>query len=163
MSLFTLVDAHAQLRAGVGAVEVDFDLSVLGQVALFLVLLVVLKPLLFDPMLRLFEERERRTDGAKREARKIDEASAGALTKYEQAMHRARLEAGVERDRLRAEGVKVENEILSAARLETARLLEEGKMKADAEMFKVRASLRSESPALAKLLAGRVLGREVQG
>ena len=39
--------------------------------------------MLFDPMLKLFEEREKRIDGAKVQARHIDEKSAGALTKYE--------------------------------------------------------------------------------
>src|SRR5689334_21072842 len=107
-----------------GAVEVDLDLTVLGQMALFVVLMLVLKPLLFDPMLKLFEEREKRIDGAKLEAREMDKQSAGALSKYETAMAKARGEANVERDKLRAEGAKVEHEILSRVRAESAKTLE---------------------------------------
>ena len=144
-----------------GGVEVDFDLTALGQVVLFLILLVVLKPLLFDPMLRLFEERERRIDGAKLMARKIDEKSAGAQTKYEVEMQKARASANAERESLRAEGVKVENEILARVRTTTARTLEEGRRRLQGEMQSARGALQAESATLAKELAGRVLGREV--
>src|SRR4051794_32323191 len=51
-----------------GGVTVDLDASFVVQLVLFVVLLVVLKPLLFDPMLRLFEEREKRIDHAIKEA-----------------------------------------------------------------------------------------------
>ena len=144
-----------------GGVEVDFDLTALGQVVLFLILLVVLKPLLFDPMLRLFEERERQIDGAKLLARKIDEKSAGAQTRYEVEMQKARASANAERESLRAEGVKVENEILARVRTTTARTLEEGRRRLQGEMQSARGALQAESATLAKELAGRVLGREV--
>ena len=81
---------HSMNAASGGGVVVDLDVTVVGQVVLFLILLVVLKPLLFEPMLKLFEERENRIEGAKLQARKMDEASAGALSKYEAEMHKAR-------------------------------------------------------------------------
>src|SRR4051812_28392362 len=42
-----------------GGVEVDFDGSLVVQIVLFLTLMIVLRPILFDPMLKLFEEREK--------------------------------------------------------------------------------------------------------
>src|SRR5260221_14761581 len=122
--------ASAGLESAGAGVEVSFDWTMGVQVVLFLLLLAVLKPVLFDPMLRLFEEREKRIEGAKVEARHIDEKSAGALTKYEQEMAKARAAANAERDRLRAEGTKAENEILSKVRAATAKTLEDGKKKA---------------------------------
>ena len=58
MSLL-MTDAFSHL-ANEGAVNVDFDLTVVGQIVLFVTLMLVLKPWLFDPMLKLFEEREKR-------------------------------------------------------------------------------------------------------
>ncbi|RYG69677.1 hypothetical protein EON77_14505, partial [bacterium] len=110
-----------------GAVELDLDLTVVLQMALFIVLMLVLKPVLFDPMLKLFEEREKRIDGAKLEARRIDQESTGALNKYESAMAKARGEAALERDKLRAEGTKLETEILAKVRLESTKVLEESR------------------------------------
>ena len=104
------------LAAAPQAISVDFDATFLVQLVLFVGLTLVLKPLLFDPMLKLFEERERRIDGAKLQARKIDEKSAGALTKYETEMAKARAAANAEREKIRAEGLKREQEILGAVR-----------------------------------------------
>lgn len=146
-----------------GGVEVDLaPKAVFGMVVLFVVLLIVLKPLLFEPMLKLFEERERRIDGAKKTARDLDTASAEALAKYESAMADARGTANAERERIRAEGTRAENEILGKVRVQTAELLEDGKRKAEAEAAEVRVALRAESAQLAREVASRVLGREVQ-
>ncbi len=161
MSLL-MTDALNHL-ASEGAVNVDFDLTVVGQIVLFVTLMLVLKPWLFDPMLKLFEERERRIEGAKRQARKMDEKSAGALKEYEDAMQKARLAANAERDALRGEGQKIEAEILAKVRTAAAETLDQGRKRADAELKTVRATLGEENPALARDLATRVLGREVQG
>jgi F-type H+-transporting ATPase subunit b len=146
-----------------GGVEVDLDLTVLGQIAIFVILMLVLKPVLFDPMLRLFEEREKRIAGAKLEARKMDEASAGALSKYEAAMAKARGEANRERDGLRAEGMKAETDLMSRVRSETAKTVEDGRAHLAAEKNKVQADMQREATALARELASVALGREVRG
>src|SRR5258708_8982529 len=88
--------------------HVDFDTTFLVQVILFSALTLFLKPVLFDPMLKLFEERERRIDGAKLQARKIDEKSAKAASKYDAEMAKARAEAGTPPDQIRAEAVQKE-------------------------------------------------------
>lgn len=164
MVLASLTDAfYAKGAFAEGPVTVDLDASTLIQIGLFIVLFLVLKPVLFDPMLKLFEEREKRIDGAKLQARKIDEKSASALTKYETEMGKARASANQERDKLRAEGVKTENEILDKVRKATAETLEQGKRQAREEAARVRTALQTETGEMAKQLAARVLGREVQG
>ncbi len=163
MSLVSLTDArtlHLAHRATDG-VTVDFDATVIGQVALFVLLLIALKPILFEPMLKLFEERERRTDGARLEARRIDEASAGALAKYDAAMLEARAQANAERDRLRAEGAKAEAEIMATVRKSTSETLERGKLQMQGEAKQVRAALTKNISELAHDVAKQVLGREV--
>ncbi len=141
---------------------VDLDITLVGQVVLLLILLAVMKPLLFDPMLTLFEEREKRIDGAKVQARRMDEASAGALTKYESEMQRARAAGNVEAEKLRAEGAKEETEILGRVRTSTAKLLEEGRSRLAGEADQARQALRAEGEALGAELAARVLGHEVK-
>ena len=128
---------------------------------LFVALWLILKPILFQPMLKLFEEREKRIEGAKLQARKTDEASAGALSKYEAAMAKARTAANAERDKLRAEGAKAESEILGRVRAATATALEEGRGRMREELGTARAQLKTDVALLARQLAGRVLGREV--
>jgi F-type H+-transporting ATPase subunit b len=148
--------------AATGGVVVDLDITLVGQIVLLLVLLVVLKPLLFEPMLRLFEERERRIDGAKVQARRLDEASAGALTKYEAEMQKARSAGNLEREKLRAQGAKEENEILGKVRESTAKALEQGRSQLAAQATETRKTLRAEAGALGRQVAARVLGHEVE-
>jgi F-type H+-transporting ATPase subunit b len=150
------------LAAAPQAISVDFDATFLVQLVLMAGLTLALKPLLFDPMLRLFEERERRIDGAKMQARKIDEKSAKALSKYESEMATARAAANAEREKIRAEAVRREAEIMGAVRTSTAKTIEDGKRAAEAEATRVRATLKEGTGALARDLAVRVLGREVQ-
>jgi F-type H+-transporting ATPase subunit b len=162
MSLALMGDSSRLFAAGGGGVEVDFALGPIAiQIGLFVLLWLVLRPALFDPMLKLFEEREKRIEGAKVLARKTDEASAGALSKYEAEMAKARAAANVERDKLRSEGVRAENEILGRVRAHTAKSLEEGRGRMTSELAVARGQLRKDVQALAKDLAGRVLGREV--
>src|SRR5580704_1122366 len=148
-----LVTHSVMAGASGGGVVVDLDVTLVGQVVLFLVLLVVLKPLLFEPMLKLFEEREKRIEGAKLQARKMDEASAGALTKYEAEMQNARAAGNAERDKLRAEGTREEAEILGEVRKSTAATLDDGRRRLAAEAGEVRRALEVESASLGRQLA----------
>jgi F-type H+-transporting ATPase subunit b len=153
------------LAAGVAppqAITVDVDLTFLVQVVLFVGLTLVLKPVLFDPMLRLFEEREKRIEGTKVLARKIDDKSATALATYEAEMAKARATSNAERDSIRATGLAREQEILGAVRAETAKVVDAGKRTARAEADRVRGALKVQAAEMARDLASRVLGREVQ-
>ncbi|MCC6558706.1 MAG: ATP synthase F0 subunit B [Polyangiaceae bacterium] len=152
---------HLPLFAS-GAIAVDFDLSFLAQFVLFTTFIVVLKPLLFDPLLRVFEERERRTEGVKAEAREMDEKAGELLSRYEAELDKIRQTAGVERERLRKEAASLEAQVLSEARAETARFLEEGKARIAAEVAQMRKELDAAQPALAAQIASQVLGREVR-
>jgi len=153
--------SSAAMRAG--AVDVDFDLTVVGQIALFLILLAILKPVLFDPMLKLFEEREKRIEGRIKKGRDIDNKSAEALAKYEARMNAARAEGNAERDRLRAIGQRAEADILAKVRASTGKTLDEGRKSAQSDLAAVRTQLHGGVGDLARDIASRALGREVQG
>ena len=144
-----------------GDINVDFDLSFVAQCLLFTFFVVLLKPLLFDPLMKVFEEREKRTEGAKAEAREMDKQAADLLTEYEAELDKVRREASRERDELRAETAKLEAKIMAEARAESAKILETGKSKIAAEVEVLRAELDKATPALAAEIASRVLGREV--
>ena len=143
-----------------GDINVDFDLSFLAQCVLFTFFVVLLKPLLFDPLMKVFEEREKRTEGAKAEARDMDKQAADLLTQYEAEIEKLRREAGREREELRAETAKLEAKIMAEARAESAKILDAGKAKIAAEMETLRAGLAQQTPLLGAQSArrGLVLG-----
>ena len=165
MSLATslLTTSTAATHSKEGGIVIDADLTFLWSIAIFIVLFVVLKPVLFDPMLKLFEERERRIDGAKLAARKMDEASARALTTYETEMKKARSAGNADRDVQRAEGLKTETEIVDRVRETTAETVNVGRRLLLEEATAARAALQAEASSIAGALASRVLGREISG
>ena len=144
------------------AISVDFDATVVVQVVLLVVLTLALKPLLFDPVLKLFEERENRIEGVKAAARQIDEKSVTALATYEAEMAKARVSANAARDAQRALGLKSEQEILVKAREETARVIEEGKRAVRAAADSARVTLKADAAMLVQEVAASAMGREVR-
>jgi F-type H+-transporting ATPase subunit b len=161
MSLVSVSTITAEGLFAEGAVTVDLDASLLVQLGLFVVLLLVLMPALFDPMMRLFEERERRIEGTRHQATKEDERSAKALAKYEAVLSKARDLGASERDALRAEGQKREAELMTRVRAQTADTLERGRTAIAKESQIARDQLRTEAQGLGRDMAARVLGREV--
>ena len=110
-------------RAGL----IDLDITVLFQLGLFLVLLVLLNKLAFQPLLALFAERRKRTEGARiaaneaaRRAERLEETVQASLADANRA-------GTEERNRQRDAAIAAEAEALgkeradSAARLQTER------------------------------------------
>jgi F-type H+-transporting ATPase subunit b len=148
--------------AASGGVNIDFDLTFVAQMVVFASLVLVLKPLLFDPVLGLFEERERRTEGARADARTMQERAGELLLEYERELERVNRVAAEERDRSRAETAKLEAEILSEARAAAAKIVEEGRARIEEEVHAIRFDLGKQSERLAGDIAAQVLGRAVR-
>lgn len=145
-----------------GGISIDFDKTFVLQMGIFVVLILVLKPLLFDPVLKVFEEREKRTEGARAEARAMQEEAGELLRRYEGELEKIHRVAAEERDHLRSETTKLESEILKDARAVSARIVEEGRKKIEAEVDGIRSELGRQTEQLSREVAGRVLGREVR-
>ncbi len=145
-----------------GGVVVDLDLTFAAQITLFFLLFLILRPLLFDPMLALFEERERRIGGAKDEARQLYAEADAKMAKYEEEVREVKRAAGMERDRIRQEGLRKEQVILAKVRAETNALLDEGRGRIAKERTQLEGELGTLSKTLATDIASRVLGREVK-
>jgi F-type H+-transporting ATPase subunit b len=146
-------------KAMAGGVPLDFDRTVLVQIVVFAALIVVLKPLLFDPVLKVFSLREERTEGAKATARELQEKAGELLQRYEKELVRVRQVAADERDRLRSETSKLEAEILRDARDATTRIVEDGRHKIQTEVNAIRIAVGAESEKVAKMIVDRVIGQ----
>ena len=156
------MSSHVTLLFLSGAdVNVDFDLSFVAQIALFGLFIVVLKPVLFDPLLKVFEEREKRTDGTRGEAREMDEKAAALIQRFDAEIEKVRHAANAERDRLRAETLKLEAKILAQAKQSSTEIIERGRANIATEVAKLRADLATSRPLLAEEIASKILGREV--
>ena len=141
---------------------IDLDGTIWIQLGLFAVAFLVFRPLIFRPMVALFEAREAAIEGSKLEALRLQDEAAAESEEFEVEMRRLRLQAGEERDRLRAEGKRLERTVLDRVREETDKQLAEADAKLSTEATRLRADIEGSVPALAKQIASKMLNREVQ-
>jgi F-type H+-transporting ATPase subunit b len=140
---------------------IDIDWTVFIQFGIFLVMAGVLYSMVFKPYLRNLEERTRRIDGAKADARSMQERASAIIADYEQKLIRAKQRGAEERLKLRAEGQAYEREVLGRARAIGQKALEEARQRAESQREAARKQLAVETQVTASRIAARVLGREV--
>jgi len=161
MSLMSVGFAAGSTGPLLAAVSIDLDKSVLLQMVVFAVLIIVLKPLLFDPVLRVFALREERTEGAKETARELQLKAGDLLTRYEKELDRVNRAVAEERDKARLETARLESEILEEASKVVQRIEDEGRKRIEQEVGRLRSDLKRQSDLMARQIASKVLGREV--
>lgn len=151
------------LASAASGPEIDINPAFVAvQFVLFALLLVVMKPLLFDPLLKVFEAREARTDGARADAREMQEQAGELLVRYRDELAKVNRVASEEREKLRADAARTEAKVLAEAREVSNKIVEEGRARIAAEMLTLRSDFAARSPALARDVASAVLGREVK-
>lgn len=140
---------------------IDLDGTVFVQLALFFLAFLILRPLVFRPVIRLIEARESAIEGAVEEAKQMTSEAKDAEAEFEEEMRRVRLAAGEERDKLRTEGKKLEATVLNKVRADTAKQLAEAEATLAKEAARVRKEMQATTPSLAKDIATQILKREV--
>jgi F-type H+-transporting ATPase subunit b len=141
---------------------IDLDGTIWVQLVLFGIAFLILRPLVFRPMIALFEARENAIEGSKLEALRLQDEAAAESQEFDEERRRLRLQAGEERDRLRAEGKRLERTVLDRVREETDRQLAEADTRLASEAAKLRSEIDASVPLLAKQIATKLLNREVQ-
>jgi F-type H+-transporting ATPase subunit b len=148
------------LSAASGGVTLDFDYTVVFQMGIFVFLMLLLEPLLFRPVLRIFALREERTEGVRAQARALEERAGELLKRYEKELERVHRAAASERERLRQETAALEATILHEARESTTRILEDGRRRIEVEVNRIRFDLGRESEQLSRNIVQKTLGGE---
>ncbi len=146
-----------------GGVTVDFTVfTFAAQFVLFILFMLVMKPLVFQPLVRVFEERERRTAGAIQEARQMDDQAIALKQELDRKMDGIRRKAAVDRDRYRNQIKALEAETMESARQAVDEKLTAGQSRIGQEIGGIRQELEAQRRQLAADIASRVLGREVK-
>lgn len=143
-----------------GGAIIDLDGTIVFQLVTFVVVFAVLRSLVFKPMLALFDAREKAIDGAKRAAKSLETDADAALASFEAKVKVAKVEAAAERDRLRADGLRLERELVAKARHDADKTLADATATMSAEAAAVRAHMSANIPGMAAQIAEKLLGRK---
>ena len=144
------------------AVTVDLDPTFIAHFILFTAFVVLMKDLIFDPLLKVFEERERRTHGAIDAARRMDEQTIALKQELDGKLEGIRREAAVDREQVRERVKQLETELMNEARDVMTRELDAGMAAINIEVEDIRKDLETHRAPLAAEIASKVLGREVR-
>jgi len=141
---------------------IDIDLTVVIQFALFLIMFVIGNAFLFQPYLKLRERRKEGIDGARAEADRMSASADAKLVEYEKQLAVARTRANEEGRKVRGEAAAHEKSVTDASRAESQKALEEATTRMRAETDAARLQLLPQANQLARLMASKLLGREIQ-
>jgi F-type H+-transporting ATPase subunit b len=130
-----------------------------GLIVLFVLLVIPLNRLLFEPVFRVLDERERKIAGTRARAAQLEREAQESLDRYETAVRAAREESEQGRrallERARAEALAATGE----ARAQVEREVETARADIGRALESARAQLREQAQDLASQAASRVLGR----
>jgi F-type H+-transporting ATPase subunit b len=139
---------------------IDIDGTIFIQFGLFLLMALVATQLLFKPYLKMREERTAGIEGARREAKELENEAETRMGDYEQRLARARDSALDEQRKVRAEAAAHQREVTEQARTQAAAALAEAHTKVADETGRARAELLPRADALARDIVTKLLGRE---
>ena len=140
---------------------ISLDISILHQIILFIVLGLILNKILFQPYLRLLEERERRTIGAEHDSADLEHEGARLRAQYEEKIAQAQTAAYAAKDAILQEARQQREKILGQARAEAASKLEQARREIALALEKEKALAAAEAAAVAGEMVNKVLGRKV--
>ena len=140
---------------------ISLDISILHQIILFIVLGLILNKILFQPYLRLLEERERRTIGAEHDAADLEHEGARLRAQYEEKIAQAQTAAYAAKDAILQEARQQREKILGQARAEAASKLEQARREIALALEKEKALAAAEAATVAGEMVSKVLGRKV--
>ena len=136
---------------------VDIDATALVSAGIFVVMMVVLNKLLFQPYLAIVHERAAMTTGAADTAAATSQKADAVLADYQSKLAAARAEASAKRDELRASGAAEESRIVTAAREQAASALAEKRAGLAVQVAKAEQEIEARATELAGAIVGRVL------
>lgn len=137
------------------------DYTILYQVILTVLLWLVLSKLVFQPYLKMFEQREQKTLGATHEAANLEREGARLKAEYEERIAQAQESGRVAKEAILQAAREQRDQILSAARDEASAVLERVREDIRRQLESERRAVAANAAAVAQSMASRILGRNV--
>ena len=132
------------------------DISLLYQVAIFVVVLFALRRLMFQPMQRVLDERDRRTVHAQHEAEGLIKAAHADRARYDEAVRARRVDMAREAEAARHAAIEESNRQIAEARAAIGRELASHRAAIAAQVEQARRALAAQAESIAAEMLERV-------
>lgn len=137
----------------------ELNATFLLQLSMFLFLLAWLSNFLFGPLMKVFDERERRIEGAADEAKTFRASADEAAGTIEAKLAAAQAEARSVLGELRDKGQDLERKHIEEARAAAQSRLEDARADLFAATESARGELKGDVEKIADSIVEKVLGR----
>ncbi len=140
---------------------IDINVSMLVQLANFLVLLIALNFILFKPIRQIMQERDQTISGAFGDAKAAQERMQSLLDKYNASLAEAKQKAATSYNTIYQQGLDAQRDMISAERTKAGEMLDKARAEIAAASAAARADLRKEAERLSQDITSKLLGRAV--
>ena len=140
---------------------IDINITLLWQLANFLVLLIVLNFILFKPIRQVMLEREQGISSALGDAKAAQERMQAILERYNASLAEAKQKAATTYNTVYQQGLDAQRDMISAERDKATELLDKARKEIAAASAAARTDLKQEAERLSQEITSKLLGRAV--
>jgi F-type H+-transporting ATPase subunit b len=141
---------------------INLDKTLILQMINFLIILWILNRFVFKPILGILEKRRERIQQSGQTVQALESRAAQQWESYQRQLQEAKIEANLEKERIKGEGLEAQRKLLEAARTESHSMLEETRKRIGKEVTKERELLIHQAEQIAVEMAEKILGRRLQ-
>ena len=140
---------------------IDVDASAFIQLGIVALTFLMLRSLVFGPLLASISARSAATEEARAQAKAVTQKAAELAARYEADILVARVKAAQAKAELRSEGVRQKDSVVGEARAAMARKLAEVRDNLAAQADSARRQMQPQVEELSRAIASKLLGRNL--
>lgn len=140
---------------------INIDVSLLVQLVNFLVLIIVLNFILFNPIRRIMHERQHGIGSSLADAKTAQERTQKLLDQYNSSHAEAKQKAAAAYNGIYQQGLDAQRDMIAAERTKAGEALDKARAEIAAASTSARENLKAEAERLSQDITAKLLGRAV--
>ncbi len=140
---------------------IDINVSLLIQLVNFIVLLIALNFILFNPIRQIMQEREQGISSALEDAKAAQHRMQSLLEHYNSSLAESKQKATATYNTIYQQGLDAQRDMISAERAKAGEMLDKARAEIVAASKTARTDLQKEAERLAQDITSKLLGRAV--
>ncbi len=140
---------------------IEINWSILVQMTNFLLLIFILNIVLYKPLLKILNERDKKISETQQKTKDFSEETEKMISAYNEKLQLAKIEAMTQKNNAKKNASEKANVIIEESRKEAEHLILEVKHQISKEIETARKELEPELEKMAITIAEQVLGRKV--
>lgn len=140
---------------------IELNWSIFVQMFNFLLLMFVLNKILYKPILKILEEREKKISEGQQEVKDLATQGNKLVATYNEKLQAAKVEAMASKANARKQAVEQVNAVIQDARGKAEQEILQVRQRVASEIEAAKKELEPELASMAATIAEQVLGRKV--